>query len=79
MGIFGDSAPSAAKIAREEEARETKRLKKARKKAYQEQVFSTTEGWGIAPKATVSLGFDVEEEDDLLDEYGNSVGTGLIV
>lgn len=79
MGMFGASAPSAEKMARKTEARELKRLHKARKKAYQNQIFSTTEGHGIAPKATISLGFDVDEEEDLLDEYGNLMGTGLIV
>jgi len=54
---------------------ELARQAELRKQEMQREVFQTTEGEGIMEGATISLGFDDDEEDDdLMGSY-----TGLII
>ena len=53
---------------------EMQRQKQLRKDEMLRDVFQTTEGGGIMEGASISLGFDDEDEDDLFQS-----STGLIV
>ena len=52
-----------------------KRNREARRQAQKDEVFATTEGEGIMEGASISLGFNEDEEDELL----GMLGTGLVV
>lgn len=52
-----------------------KRNRAARREAQEEEVFATTEGEGIMEGANISLGYNEEEEEELL----GMLGTGLVV
>ena len=62
---------SEAEIRAQEEARQAE----IRREEQQRAIFQTTEGQGIAETASISLGFE-EDEDDLFD-FGT--GTGLVI
>lgn len=56
--------------------REQERLRDSQKEQQQRDIFATTEGEGVQESASISLGF--ESEEDELDEFFRS-GTGLLV
>ena len=55
---------------------EQARQAQLRRDEMERSIFQTTEGQGIAESASISLGFDDEDEDDLFD-FGS--GTGLVI
>lgn len=83
MGLFGGK--SAGSIARSAEKKERARLNAIRIREAKRTVFQTTEGDGIMEAANISLGYDDEDEDDLLlgdNTLNNSSGnsqTGLVI
>ena len=74
LGLFGPSKKDQEKAARRAREGEERRQRELRKQEMERDVFQTSEGQGIMEGASISLGFDDNDEDDLFDSM-----TGLIV
>lgn len=69
------NARHAAKSERHARQEEEARQQQLRRDEMERAIFQTAEGQGIQEQASISLGFD-EDEDDL---FGMNSGTGLVI
>ena len=73
-GLFGGKK-SQEKAAKEAHKKEIARQQQMRREQQERTAFATAPGQGIQDAASISLGFDDEDEDDLFDISG----TGLVI